>query len=107
MRTAKEEKIQKNIQVQVNPDISPLFVLKLSVARAVANQNIWGVATHDYSDSTIPATSQESSLPRGVQVTISDEENGFRPFLGKKFGLNRDLNPGPPAPKAGIIPLDH
>lgn len=24
-----------------------------------------------------------------------------------KFGLNRDLNPGPPAPKAGIIPLDH
>ena len=25
----------------------------------------------------------------------------------KKHGLNRDLNPGPPAPKAGIIPLDH
>ena len=23
------------------------------------------------------------------------------------MGLNRDLNPGPPAPKAGIIPLDH
>ena len=23
------------------------------------------------------------------------------------FGLNRDLNPGPPAPEAGIIPLDH
>ena len=23
-----------------------------------------------------------------------------------KVGLNRDLNPGPPAPKAGIIPLD-
>ena len=22
-------------------------------------------------------------------------------------GLNRDLNPGPPAPEAGIIPLDH
>jgi hypothetical protein len=22
-------------------------------------------------------------------------------------GPNRDLNPGPPAPKAGIIPLDH
>ncbi len=22
-------------------------------------------------------------------------------------GLSRDLNPGPPAPKAGIIPLDH
>ena len=28
-------------------------------------------------------------------------------FLRKKFGLNRDLNPGPPAPEAGIIPLDH
>ena len=25
----------------------------------------------------------------------------------KCSGLNRDLNPGPPAPKAGIIPLDH
>ena len=26
---------------------------------------------------------------------------------GKSLGLNRDLNPGPPAPEAGIIPLDH
>ena len=27
---------------------------------------------------------------------------------GKKIGgLSRDLNPGPPAPNAGIIPLDH
>jgi hypothetical protein len=25
----------------------------------------------------------------------------------KKRGLNRDLNPGPLAPKARIIPLDH
>ena len=25
----------------------------------------------------------------------------------KKDGPNRDLNPGPPAPKEGIIPLDH
>ena len=25
----------------------------------------------------------------------------------KKHGPNGDLNPGPPAPKAGIIPLDH
>ena len=26
----------------------------------------------------------------------------------KKFvGLSRESNPGPPAPKAGIIPLDH
>jgi hypothetical protein len=27
--------------------------------------------------------------------------------MRQKDGLNRDLNPGPPAPKAGIIPLDH
>ena len=28
--------------------------------------------------------------------------------LGTKiYGPNRELNPGPPAPKAGIIPLDH
>ena len=32
--------------------------------------------------------------------------NDFYKFL-QKGGLNRDLNPGPPAPKAGIIPLDH
>ena len=25
----------------------------------------------------------------------------------KMSGPDRDLNPGPPAPKAGIIPLDH
>ena len=25
----------------------------------------------------------------------------------KIAGLSRDLNPGPPAPKAGIMPLDH
>ena len=28
-------------------------------------------------------------------------------FPKEKMGLNRDLNPGPPAPEAGIIPLDH
>ena len=27
--------------------------------------------------------------------------------LEQKNGLNRDLNPGPLAPKARIIPLDH
>lgn len=27
-------------------------------------------------------------------------------FNIKKIGPLRDLNPGPPAPKAGIIPLD-
>jgi hypothetical protein len=27
--------------------------------------------------------------------------------MWQKDGLNRDLNPGPPAPKAGIIPLDY
>jgi hypothetical protein len=26
--------------------------------------------------------------------------------ISQKDRLNRDLNPGPPAPKAGIIPLD-
>ena len=37
----------------------------------------------------------------------------FSSFLVKRkskkklYGPNRDLNPGPPAPKAGIIPLDH
>ena len=28
-------------------------------------------------------------------------------YRKKRDGLNRDLNPGPPAPEAGIIPLDH
>ena len=32
----------------------------------------------------------------------------FNPYIKLlKFGPNRDLNPGPPASKAGIIPLDH
>ena len=30
-----------------------------------------------------------------------------RRWKKKEWGLSRDLNPGPPAPKAGIIPLDH
>ena len=38
-----------------------------------------------------------------VQIRVSPNN-----FLGsKKAGLNRDLNPGPLAPKARIIPLDH
>ncbi len=28
-------------------------------------------------------------------------------LLFKREGLSRDSNPGPPAPKAGIMPLDH
>ena len=29
-------------------------------------------------------------------------------YFGKRsLGLNRDFNPGPPAPEAGIIPPDH
>ncbi len=47
--------------------------------------------------------------------TISKDEQYFKTsdfFLIRnktksKIGLIRDLNPGPPAPKAGIIPLDH
>ena len=42
------------------------------------------------------------NLERGV----CNNELFERPNL-KKIGLSRDLNPGPPAPKAGIIPLDH
>ena len=34
-------------------------------------------------------------------------ESLLRELKGKKGGLNRDLNPGPLAPKAIIIPLDH
>jgi hypothetical protein len=44
------------------------------------------------------------SAPPVEQDTLgSSNETQYQ----KKFGLNRDLNPGPPAPKAGIIPLDH
>ena len=35
-----------------------------------------------------------------IQVWESDEKKA-------KIGLDRDLNPGPLAPKARIIPLDH
>ena len=35
-------------------------------------------------------------------VLVKTERTG-----AKSVGLNRDLNPGPLAPKARIIPLDH
>ena len=38
------------------------------------------------------------SLPLCVLILVEKREAD---------GLSRDLNPGPPAPKAGIIPLDH
>ena len=28
-------------------------------------------------------------------------------FKKKNFGASRELNPGPPVPKTGIIPLDY
>ena len=44
----------------------------------------------------------------GTHGVADNYDLGFRRFLVKqKSGLSRDLNPGPPAPKAGIIPLDH
>ena len=39
---------------------------------------------------------------RGVGLNMN-----YPTFVREKIGLSRDLNPGPPAPKAGIIPLDH
>ena len=38
-----------------------------------------------------------------VQIRVSPKNF----FVFKKIGLSRDLNPGPLAPKARIIPLDH
>ena len=37
-----------------------------------------------------------------IALTIVDLNKRY-----EKIGLNRDLNPGPLAPKARIIPLDH
>jgi hypothetical protein len=33
--------------------------------------------------------------------------NDKKSVIVKREGLSRDSNPGPPAPNAGIIPLDH
>ena len=44
------------------------------------------------------------------QKYIISSTRASNALVGTKIqndGLNRDLNPGPPAPKAGIIPLDH
>ena len=40
-------------------------------------------------------------------VPFSFARSHFLAHHTKKHGPNGDLNPGPPAPKAGIIPLDH
>ena len=39
--------------------------------------------------------------------TIVDHTRAVKKGVMKIIGLNRDLNPGPLAPKARIIPLDH
>ena len=52
--------------------------------------------SHSYIYITLEKLSLSSRLKLNMITTIAQKE-----------GLNRDLNPGPPAPKAGIIPLDH
>ena len=48
-----------------------------------------------------PSSSQES------QCCCDESDKCGEYYKRKNPGLNRDLNPGPPAPEAGIIPLDH
>ena len=43
---------------------------------------------------------RESGIMKTVKSELSD-------YFNKTSGLNRDSNPGPLAPKARIIPLDH
>ena len=44
---------------------------------------------------------------RALKQNCICHNNAKKIKIDKKDGLSRDLNPGPPAPKAGIIPLDH
>ena len=55
----------------------------------------------------IPQLSEE--IPHNWDVKISDVSwySHKTKTIETKDGLNRDLNPGPLAPKARIIPLDH
>ena len=45
-----------------------------------------------------------TSLENKFNVTV---QNGTNEKKQKNFGPSRDLNPGPLAPEAKIIPLDH
>jgi hypothetical protein len=45
--------------------------------------------------------------PGFILFSVTVKFNTVITFSKQNDGLNRDLNPGPPAPKAGIIPLDH
>ena len=48
------------------------------------------------------------SAPVRPWLIILEKVSGqYQEIPKKHLGLNRDLNPGPPAPEAGIIPLDH
>ena len=51
-----------------------------------------------------PTLADLSGRLKSVKLALVGITRGWRPH---KFGLNRDLNPGPLAPKARIIPLDH
>ena len=55
-----------------------------------------------------PRTSFVSFIMTSVYAnTVKSAEYDQEEKRAKNLGLNRDLNPGPPAPEAGIIPLDH
>ena len=47
------------------------------------------------------------SVPGSWLIILEKVSGQYQEIPKKHLGLNRDLNPGPPAPEAGIIPLDH
>ena len=69
-----------------------LYVLTLS----------WSPAEGDIAEWWSDRLQSDRSM---VQIGVSP--NPFCELAKQKLGLNRDLNPGPLAPKARIIPLDH
>ena len=47
-------------------------------------------------------------MPLKLIYKVAYEYNNYKAnfFYSKKYGPLRELNPGPPAPEAGIMPLD-
>ena len=73
------------------------FVLFTSSSFALRHQSI-----------TLPFTIRPFFLiHHPPPTTTPNQHDRPRPPSQQKKGPNRGLNPGPPAPKAGIIPLDH
>ena len=73
-----------------------------------SEKTCWNTSCSESTDCSVIASQPEVCIYWRLLVVVF--QNAWimdQKSSNKILGLNRDLNPGPPAPEAGIIPLDH